>query len=174
MLVHIPKSCGDSGLNTLGITDPIPQPSLIRKGIVCILLDRPDLLKFFSIGWRKAGVSGKIRKFVYFGSLKPPSTNFLNIYTGRIHALEFPCGSVPERELAIDRLGFKETLVVTAVRSLTNQKSFLLYGDLQEIWFDPQETFNSAQIPKFPLIPTSFESNFKADIGNIYGLPRVN
>ena len=174
MLVHIPESCGNSvSSNYYGITDPIPQSSLVRKGIVCVLQDRPDLFKFFSIGWRKAGVSGKIRKFIYFGSLKSPSPNFLNVYTGRVHALEFPCGSVPERDLRTDRMAFKETLVATAVRSLTS-KSFMLYGDLQEIWFDPGAPINPAEIPKFPIVPVSFESNYKADIGNIYGLPRIN
>lgn len=172
MLVHIPESCGKS-LSTYAIADPIPQSALVRKGIVCVLLDRPDLLKFFSIGWKKAGVSGKIRKFVYFGSLKSPSTNFFNIYTGRVHALEFPCGSVQEKDLRIDRLAFKETLVATAVRSLTSSR-FMLYGELQEIWFNPRVPINSSEIPNFPIIPVSFESNYRADIGNIYGLPRIN
>ena len=47
----------------------------------------------------------------------------------------------------------------------------MLYGDLQEIWFDPEAPINPTEIPKFPIVPVSFESNYKADIGNIYGLP---
>ena len=171
MLVHIPRSCGNFH-SAYGITEPIPQSTLLRKGIVCVLLDRKDALKFISIGWRKAGVSGKIRKFIYFGSLKSPTPNFLNVYTGRVHALEFPCGSVAENDLKIDRLAFKETLVATAVRSL-GRPGFILYGDLQEIWFNPKATVNPSEIPNFPLIPVSFESNYKEDIKNIYGLPRI-
>lgn len=171
MILHVPESCGSS-LTTYTITDPIPRPALVKKGIVCVLSDQAVSLKFFSIGWKKAGVSGKIRKFIYFGSLKSPSTNFLNIYTGRVHALEFPCGSIPEKDLKIDRLAFKETLVMTAVRSLTSSR-FMLYGDLQEIWFDPKMSINPSDIPNFPVIPISFESNYRTDLGNVYGLPSI-
>lgn len=171
MFVHAPKACGN-GLNTLLITDPIPQSSLVRKGIVCFLVEGPNILKFFSIGWRKAGVSGKIRKFIHFGSLRSPSPNFLNVYTGRVHAIEFPCGSVSEAELRVDRLAFRESLIATAVRSLGN-RSFMLYGDLKEIWYDPQNPINPSEIPKFPLVPTSFDVNYHIDIGNIYGFPRI-
>lgn len=168
MQVDVPRSCSN-GLKSFTIHDPIPRPSKDRHGIVCVFSDSPTNVKFYSLGWRKAGASGKPRKFVNFGSLSLVSPNYLNVYTGQIHAMEFPLVTDP-KDLQADRLIFKESKLITAVKSY-NINSFLLYGDLQEVWFDPQTKLDAANRPQYPILPINLKSDYSADLKHIYGLP---
>jgi hypothetical protein len=162
MHVNIPKSCG---VKSYTINDPIPRPSKDRDGIVCVLEESPTILRFFSFGWKKSGQSGNPRKFVNFGSLRLATPNFLNIYTGRIHSIAFPCGC----NLENDRLNFKETFLITAVRSST-RKSLMIYGDLQEEWHDIGIRIEPNFMPRYPLLPINLNTDFSADLRQIYGL----
>ena len=168
MHVNIPKSCG---IKSYTISDPIPRTAKDRDGIVCILEESPSILRFFSFGWKKSGQSGKPRKFVNFGSLQLATPNFLNIYTGRVHTIAFPCGCDFESELQ-DRKNFKETFVITAVRSFSS-KSLMIYGDLQEEWHDTQTQIDPILPPRYPLLPINLFTDFSADLRQIYGLPSI-
>lgn len=163
MHVNIPKSCG---VKSYTINDPIRRPSKDRDGIVCVLEESPTILRFFSFGWKKSGQSGNPRKFVNFGSLRLATPNFLNIYTGRIHSIAFPCGG---SNLKNDRINFKETFVITAVRS-SKRKSLMIYGDLQEEWHDIGIRIEPNFMPRYPLLPINLNTDFSADLRQIYGL----
>ena len=166
MLVEIPKSCGTKSLI---IHDPVPRPVPDRLGIICVLEDSPTAFRFFSFGWRRAGSSGRPRKFINFGSLRTVTPNFLNIFTGRIHAVEFPAVlDIPASKS--DQNLFRDTLMVSAVRSV-NTNSFMIYGDFQEVWFDAK--IGSSVNPKYPLLPINLETDFSKDLVGIYGFPRL-
>lgn len=167
MRIEIPKDCG--AIESLRITDPISQSVPDRQGIVCILQNTPSTLKYFSLGWRKSGVEGKPRKFINFGSLRSASTNFVNIYTGRVHNLEFP-SPCQTKHIQTDRLAFKDTFIISAVKSV-NSKSLMVYGDLQELWYDPKTPLDPTTPPKYPFIPNNFDSDYSSDLKLIYGLP---
>lgn len=165
MHVNIPKSCGVKSYN---INDPLPRPSKDRDGIICVLEESPTILRFFSFGWKKAGQSGNPRKFVNFGSLRQATPNFLNIYTGRVHSISFPCGC----NLEADRKTFKDSFIITAVRSPTS-KSLMIYGDLQEEWHDIRIQMDPHFMPRYPLLPINMNTDFSADLRQIYGLPTI-
>lgn len=169
MQVNIPKSCG---IKSYSINDPLPRTPKDRDGIVCILEESPSILRFFSLGWKKSGSSGKPRKFVNFGSLRLASPNFFNIYTGRVHTIAFPCGCNFEPQVDRNRKNFKDTFVITAVRSFSS-KSLMIYGDLQEEWHDTQIQIDPISLPRYPLLPINLFTDFSADLRQIYGLPSI-
>ncbi len=170
MRVEIPRNCGS--IKSFRIADPISQSVPDRQGIVCVLQNTPTTFKYFSLGWRRAGVDGKPRKFINFGSLLSASTNFLNIYTGRVHALDFP-SPCDTKHIQADQFAFKDTLIISAVRSV-NSHSLMVYGDLQELWYDPEAPIDSASPPKYPLISKNFNSDYSADLKQIYGISHFN
>lgn len=170
MQVTIPKDCGVNLKTSFRIADPVPRDEPDRSGIVCVLQNSPSSLKFFSLGWRKDGTSAKPRKFVNFGSLRSASTNFVNIYTGKVHALAFPSPCENRQNIQADRLAFRDSLIISAVKSV-NSQSFLIYGDLQEVWYDATVPLDTQ--PKYPLIPINFDSNYSFNFKKIPGLSTI-
>ena len=162
MHVDIPESCG---IKSYKIADPIPRTTKDRDGIVCVLEESASVLRFYSLGWRKSGYAGKPRKFVDFGSLRVASPNFLNIYTGRIHRIAFPCHC----HLKHDRKTFKESSIITAVRSPAGT-SLMIYGDLKEEWHDTKTQIDPFEMPRYPLLPINLQTDFSADLRQIYGI----
>ena len=166
MRVEIPQSCGAT-MKSYNITDPIPLAVNNVKGVVCVLESSATSFKYFSLGWRRAGVAGKPRKFVNFGSLRSANANFVNVFSGRVHSIEFPA-PCENSNIKADRLAFKDTLIVRAVKSI-NSPSLILYGDLHEIWVNQQNQnpLDPKFPPKYPLIPANFSLNLKSKLQKI-------
>lgn len=175
MHVDIPQKCHDEALTSFQIYDPIAGPNQRpdRNGLVCFLSQSPNAIKYYALGWRKAGVAGKPRKFIDFGSIRLASSKFLNVYTGRLHELAFPCGC-DAKDLEADRQTFKESRSITAVKAY-NANSYMIYGDLQELWIDtqsvPVDKLQPANRPQFPLLPVDLNGDYSAELSNIPGLP---
>ena len=170
MQVNIPKFCG---IKFFTLHDPIgDRPKSDRAGKVCVLEHTNSSLKFFSIGWKKSGASGRARKFINFGVLRSASPSFFNIYTGRVHVMAFP-GHMDLPASEVDRLEFKEALKVTTVQAI-NTKDFMVYGDLQEEWLAPriniQNNVDDYPVPRYPLLPSDLSLDYSDEIRQIYGI----
>lgn len=169
MQVNIPKFCG---IKFFTLHDPIgDRPKNDRAGKVCVLEHTNSSLKFFSIGWKKSGASGRARKFINFGVLRTASPSFFNIYTGRVHVMAFP-GHMDLPASEFDRSEFKEALKVTSVQAI-NTKDFMVYGDLQEEWLAPrinvQNNADNYPVPRYPLLPSDLSLDYSDEIRHIYG-----
>jgi hypothetical protein len=167
--MQIPNHCAPSIKKTLILRDPINTNH--KHGIVCVLQEKANLIKFYSFGWKRAGVAGRPRKFIHFGSLRLASQNFANVLTGNVHAMDFPAISdLPLHEL--DRQQYKQDMKISAVKSV-NSPNLLLYGDVQEEWINPIQS--KPHFPsKYPIIPLNPNSNANnQELKNIYGFARL-